>query len=383
MSDDQNWSPDPAAYRPITPWSVSGSTPIQRTQYINDSGQVRTSLEATLPEVAVKLYDENDVAYGVKHYDNKPRVSCMPYTYDIAEGKATGHNYISKFGHNSDVAATLEDVWDGSIVYSWPTTAAIVAVLANAADVGTINSVGTATGGTTTTLIDTAATFVSDGVVICDLLLNDAHKFHAHIDSLTETTLTFHHDTGYTSVAGDVYRAVKAGGTGAAAIEIQGLDASFESLTEFVVLTGAAAINSVNSFLRIFRAKVIHAGTAGWNVGAVTMTGAALVAQISAQMNQTLMALWTVPNGKKAYITRYYASSSSVSKATEVHLYIRHEYGVFQIKHIIATNGGNPIDHQFPFPILVEQHSDITIQSSTAAGAGEVSAGFDAWYEDV
>jgi hypothetical protein len=40
---------------------------------------------------AVKLIDESGVAYGVKHVQNKPSVSSMPYTYDISEGNVSGH----------------------------------------------------------------------------------------------------------------------------------------------------------------------------------------------------------------------------------------------------------------------------------------------------
>lgn len=42
------------------------------------------------------IADENGLAYGVKQIDGKPRVSSMPYLYDIAEGNVTGHVPFSK-----------------------------------------------------------------------------------------------------------------------------------------------------------------------------------------------------------------------------------------------------------------------------------------------
>ena len=39
----------------------------------------------------VAFRDENDVAYGIKHVGNKPRVSSMDYLYDIAEGNIPNH----------------------------------------------------------------------------------------------------------------------------------------------------------------------------------------------------------------------------------------------------------------------------------------------------
>jgi hypothetical protein len=68
---------------------------------------------------ALELVDENGTAYGVKHVNNKPRVSAMPYLYDIAEGNVTGHTAFAKLGYNDDVGATEEDVWTTGGVYPW------------------------------------------------------------------------------------------------------------------------------------------------------------------------------------------------------------------------------------------------------------------------
>lgn len=63
----------------------------------------------------VQLQDELGVAYGVKHVDNKPRVSSMPYLYDIAEGNVPDHYKFRNFGERLAVAvvATGVDVWGG------------------------------------------------------------------------------------------------------------------------------------------------------------------------------------------------------------------------------------------------------------------------------
>ena len=69
---------------------------------------------ATGQVVAARFIDESGTPYGVKHVDNKPRVSAVPYLYDIAEGNIAGHTAFFRFGHNEDVAAALETVWHGS-----------------------------------------------------------------------------------------------------------------------------------------------------------------------------------------------------------------------------------------------------------------------------
>ena len=68
---------------------------------------------------AFRLVDETGLSYGVKHVNNKPRVSSMPYLYDIAEGNVSGHTPFTKLGYNADVGATEEDIWTIGGAYPW------------------------------------------------------------------------------------------------------------------------------------------------------------------------------------------------------------------------------------------------------------------------
>lgn len=61
--------------------------------------------------------------YGYKQADGKPRVSSMPYSYDISEGNVTGHTLFAKLGYNADVGATEEDIWTVGGQYAFPSTA--------------------------------------------------------------------------------------------------------------------------------------------------------------------------------------------------------------------------------------------------------------------
>lgn len=67
----------------------------------------------------IYLYDENGIPYGIKQVNGKPRVSSMPYLYDIAEGNVTGHTPFTKLGYNGDVGATEEDIITQGGVYPW------------------------------------------------------------------------------------------------------------------------------------------------------------------------------------------------------------------------------------------------------------------------
>lgn len=69
---------------------------------------------------AVKLINESGVPYGVKHISNKPRVSAMPYLFDIAEGNIANHVEFEQLGFNGDIDGTAEDLWPTGGTYIYP-----------------------------------------------------------------------------------------------------------------------------------------------------------------------------------------------------------------------------------------------------------------------
>ena len=71
----------------------------------------------------VLLVDNLGLPYGVKQVDGKPRVSSMPYLYDIAEGNVSGHVPWSKIGFNGDIGVVEEDLWTVGGSFVPPTSA--------------------------------------------------------------------------------------------------------------------------------------------------------------------------------------------------------------------------------------------------------------------
>ncbi len=92
------------------------------------------SVLAGLSTLAVQLKDEAGVAYGVKHINNKPRVSSTPYLYDIAEGNVPGHTEFEQFGFNADVDQATEDIWSVGGVYVFPATAQGLEIVSTSAN---------------------------------------------------------------------------------------------------------------------------------------------------------------------------------------------------------------------------------------------------------
>ena len=92
--------------------------------------------------------------------------------------------------------------------------------------------------------------------------------------------------------------------TGARTIEIQGLDSNWDLQTVTYDMDGTNTVTTTESFLRVFRARIVTAGSSETNEGTITMnhtTSGDLLAQISYNtigQGQTLMACYTIPAGK-------------------------------------------------------------------------------------
>jgi hypothetical protein len=89
--------------------------------------------------------------------------------------------------------------------------------------------------------------------------------------------------------------------TSALSVQINGLDANYNQISEVIALNGTSNVTSVNSYLRINSAVV----TNGTNVGSISFKqGSTLYAQINAGVGQTEMSIYTVPAGYTFYLLR-------------------------------------------------------------------------------
>lgn len=280
-------------------------------------------------DVDAKLIDENGTPYGVKQFSNSPLVINYPKSWAIAEGIYTNHYAVNKFGHNSAVGATIEPVWDYSGQYEYladDTFATMYISSDSAADQG--------------------LTYEVDG------LDSDYAYFRATVTTNGADGRTFVAiDSGSTD--GKAWRIVRARNTGNA---------------------GAAAGN-------IYISK----DNTDTGPNGIPDTVADIQAQILIGMEQTLMAMWTVPASRAgsaitmAYLTSFYAGTST-AKVTEIYLFYRPFGGVFNIKHILPINAGSH-RHPYDFAVPYAPKGDLVIRAAAAGGGGEVSAGFDLWYE--
>lgn len=235
---------------------------------------------------------------------------------EIPRGKVPGLSSVNRAGRNSviQISSTPEDIWDAGGIWVPPTAARNHNISStSSSDAGTLVSSGTATGGSTTTIVDSGATFVSDGVAVDDSVVNDTNSDYSIVESVdSETQLTVIESIdslGFNS--GDSYRVVTPASNGASVIRIEGLDGDFVKDTEFVILNGTSTVVTVSSFYRI--QEMVVAGAVNrdipnlGDIQAVAITDSTLTAQLNLGQGMTLMAIYTVPSAHTAYVTGIYA----------------------------------------------------------------------------
>lgn len=195
-----------------------------------------------------------------------------------------------------------------------------------------------------------------------------------------------------TSAAIDSISSSNSGDTGIT-IEIQGLDSDYDLVTQTATLDAVDAQTKVSlstSLIRVFRLKNTSSTDLVGNVYVYeddTTTGGkpddlSLVrAVIENGNNQTLMAVYTIPNGYTGYMRDWYASTAGAKRDSShtIKLLARPFGQVFQLKHIsnIDVNGTSYIQHKYEEPEIFEAKTDIEMQMDTDQDIAGVSAGFD------
>jgi len=181
-----------------------------------------------------------------------------------------------------------------------------------------------------------------------------------------------------------------AAGTGARTISVQGLDANYNEIAETVTLNGQNAVTTTNSFLRVFRAFVITAGSTNTAQGTIyigtgTVTGgvpATVYAEIALGENQTTMAVWTVPANYTLYLYRgtFTATSNNASHSILGKFMIRPLGGVFRNAADVTVNNG-AVPYDFEVPLAIPEKTDIEARAIALEGTNfYATASFEGIY---
>ena len=312
--------------------------------------------------------------------------------FQASIGAIPGVQPLRKFGQNADIdSGVKEDVWDGGGIWAEPTQARIHQIKGAAGDVGTLISSGSITGNSNDILIDENATFISDGVAVGDIVLNDTHHafgFVSAIVSEEQITVSLTRDLLVPdSHIGDVYRIARAGSTGAGVILIHnGLDSDYLESSEFIILNGATDIPTITEYTNINFMSVLCAGATGANEGIILATAdtdATVTAQINIGNNQTLMAIYQVPANKILLMSGGTASNNraSTSGSSDFELLLKPFGGVYRLADLtgLQVAGTSRMTQHFDPYLLLPPKSIIKVSCTASANNFNVSASFSGY----
>jgi len=170
--------------------------------------------------------------------------------------------------------------------------------------------------------------------------------------------------------------------TGALTVEVEGLDADFMQIIETVTLDGATGVNTVNSYIRIFRMIVLTAGSGGSNVGAILATAAVdatVTASIPIGENQTHMAIYTTADNMTGYLTQFDIHVDPTNALTfTCKVLTRINNGPYVVKFTLILTADAPgVHHEFNPPLILEPRTDVLLEGTSSINNLEVSGSFD------
>jgi hypothetical protein len=213
--------------------------------------------------VVAGFQDTEGATYGYKTIDGKPRVSSMPYTYDISEGNVANHRPWSKIGFHAAISTSELDMmpWAAALkwTYVFPTGALTMTIVSDSAE-------------------------------------DDADK-------------------------------TPAAGTGAYTIEIYYLTTAYVEKCVTVTMNGVGAVTIATDIFRVQNARIMSAGTAKAAVGNITIaSGGVTYGYISATKTRMRQCVWTVPAGNTLYVTQIAFSCAQQAASKYVRYTTRANY---------------------------------------------------------
>lgn len=174
-------------------------------------------------------------------------------------------------------------------------------------------------------------------------------------------------------------------------IDIYGLDSDYNEINETITLTGQTPVTTVNSYLRVYRVfnsnSVESVGeiyladdSTTWTNG-VPDTDSAIVAQVTAENQQTTMAVYTVPNGKKYLIYDLHISSDA-SNEGDCDLMVRPLNKIFRASAVFYVLKTAPINTSSPVPFVVPEKTDIEVRCKQVSGTARIASFFNGILSD-
>ena len=164
-------------------------------------------------------------------------------------------------------------------------------------------------------------------------------------------------------------------------IEVQGLDINGDLVVQTKTITGLTPVTLDTPLWRVFRLKNVGTSDLVADVCAIDTGDTVDYACINNGNNQTLMALYTIPNGKTGYLVQ---GTNSIIGATRDYniqgkLWMK-PYGlVFQLKKTFGldTGGSGYMVMPFPLPNGIPAKTDIRVSAISSKLVGGLNTTFE------
>lgn len=160
-------------------------------------------------------------------------------------------------------------------------------------------------------------------------------------------------------------------------VTVLGLDENYNEVSEEFTVSSSGTTTGTQTFKRVYRAFCTAGGVT--NTGNINVQrGATTVLRITAGQGQTLMAIYTVPRGKTAYLLQGACTVEANADATG-NMFVRY-FGqdTFRIGHSFEVSGaGGQYLYKFGIPIQIPQKSDIDVRATVRSNNARITAAFD------
>lgn len=176
-----------------------------------------------------------------------------------------------------------------------------------------------------------------------------------------------------------------AAGTGARTVVVQGLDASYNEVTEVVTMNGQTAVTMSKAMIRVNSAYVATAGSLKSAAGDIHIGTGALTAGVPAttyniikyNYNTTTTGCYTVPAGHTGYLMQGLLSAGQASGSTSIEgrLVLEGEDGIKRTAAITAINNGTA-NYAFELPPSVPEKTTVEATVMGAANNNSCSSMF-------
>lgn len=180
-------------------------------------------------------------------------------------------------------------------------------------------------------------------------------------------------------------------GTGIQKIKVHGLDTNWLEQSEEVELDGTTAVDLAYTYRRVHLVYASQVGTGGKAAGTIKIQadgGGTEYIRIAQGKCRSLSAIWTVPDGKKAFITSWYAGVSDVPKYSVAYLKATCDptsrallSGCF-LEQALHVGKDSSTPFKLDMPMKFPARCDIKVSViAKASGDAEAGAGVEIFYE--